>query len=129
MWTTFWDMHSGGGQKEQWSKIYIEAPEDAARIVFYNRFGHSPDRVTCTCCGEDYSADESETLEQATAFHRDCAWEGEGYVEKQDPERTYTKYRTLEQYLAEGDALVIRNEDIAEDERYGSVPVQGYVYV
>ena len=28
MWTLFWDMHSGGGSKEKWTMIYIEAPED-----------------------------------------------------------------------------------------------------
>lgn len=37
MWTEFWDMHSGGGQKEKWAKIYIEAPEEEARVIFYNR--------------------------------------------------------------------------------------------
>ena len=61
-WTQFWDMHSGGSLKEQWQYIYIEAPEDEARVIFYNRFDHSPDRVTCTCCGEDYSVSEDADL-------------------------------------------------------------------
>lgn len=75
MWTLFWDMHSGGGAKEKnYDKIYIEAPEDEAIVVFYNMFGHNPNRVSCTCCGEDYSISESETLEQASAYHRNCEW-------------------------------------------------------
>ncbi len=33
MWTQFHDMHSGGGQKLAWARIYIEAPErEAAQI-------------------------------------------------------------------------------------------------
>lgn len=73
MWTRFMDMHSGGGLKEYpYEYIYIEAPEDEAKIIFYNRFGHNPGRVTCTCCGEDYSVSEEELLEQATAFERNC---------------------------------------------------------
>jgi hypothetical protein len=70
--THFWDMHSGGGQKEKWNHIYIEAGEEEAKIIFYNRFGHNPDRITCTCCGNDYSISEEETLEQATGFQRKC---------------------------------------------------------
>lgn len=70
-WTLFWDMHSGGGTKEPpYQKIYIEAPIEEAKVVFYNRFGHNPDRVTCTCCGEDYSIDEEPTLAKASGFHR-----------------------------------------------------------
>jgi hypothetical protein len=70
-WTRFMDMHSGGGTKEPpYDKILIEAPEDEARRIFYARFGHNPDRVTCTCCGEDYSIDEHGTLDEATAYDR-----------------------------------------------------------
>ena len=45
MWTHFWDMHSGGGQKEKFGHCYIEAPENEAKVIFYNRFGHNPERV------------------------------------------------------------------------------------
>ena len=45
-WTNFHDMYSGGGLKEKpYTYIYIEAPEVEARTIFYNRFGHNPDRV------------------------------------------------------------------------------------
>lgn len=71
-WTRFMDMHSGGGQKGPADKILIEAPEAEARVIFYNRFGLNPDRVSCTCCGEDYSVSEEESLAEATAYDRNC---------------------------------------------------------
>lgn len=155
MWTRFMDMHSGGGSKEPWENIYIEAPEAEAAVIFYNRFGHNPHRVTCTCCGEDYSLTESETLEEATAYERGCDyayfdkdgnevdqhtipyWKlreqgGYGkYVERPaDPKRVFVdKYRTLDEYLELDGVLVIRAEDIKPDERTGSLPEQGYVWI
>lgn len=72
MWTLLWDMHSGGSQKEKWAKIYIEAPEEEAKIIFYNRFGHNPERVSCTCCGSDYSISSDEDLKQLSGYHRGC---------------------------------------------------------
>ena len=48
-WTLFWDMASGGDTKEEpYENIYIEAPEEEAKVIFYNRFGHNPERVSCT---------------------------------------------------------------------------------
>ena len=71
-WTRFMDMHSGGGLKEKVQYIYIEAPEEEAKIIFYNKFGHSPDRVSCTCCGKDYSISSGEDLAQMTGYDRGC---------------------------------------------------------
>ena len=74
-WTLFWDMHSGGCTKEDpYDKIYIQASKEEAKVIFYNRFGHNPDRVSCTCCGSDYSISESPTLEDASGFHRNCRY-------------------------------------------------------
>lgn len=118
MWTQFWDMHSGGGTKESpYEKIYVEAEEDEAKVIFFNRFGHSPDRVTCTCCGEDYSVSSQETLEELTAFHRNK--DGMGFGSKE---------LSLEEYEAKEDVLIIRAEEIKDGERSGSVPVEGYVW-
>lgn len=64
------DMHSGGGCKEDFAYCYIEAPRRQAEAIFYAMFGHNPYRVTCSCCGSDYSVSESETLEEATAYDR-----------------------------------------------------------
>lgn len=108
MWTQFWDMHSGGGCKEEWSQIYIEASEPEARIIFYNKFGHNPSRVSCTCCGEDYDVSESPSLEEATAFDRRGA--------------------SLAEYEAESRTLIIRAGDINLGWRSGEVPEQGCVW-
>jgi len=121
------DMSSGGGEKEKWAYIYIEAPEDEAIVIFYNRFGHSPNRVTCTCCGSDYSINEGETVEQLSAYERGCTWapHEEKYIEKGDSNR----YKTLEEFLKEEGALMITKNEIKPKEREGSVPDQGYVWV
>lgn len=97
MWTHFWDMHSGGGLKEPQQHIYIEAPEAEARVIFYNRFGHNPDRVSCTCCGPDYSIEEEPDLAQLTGYHRNCSVletprNEEGRYEKPDDEWFNTHY-------------------------------------
>jgi hypothetical protein len=126
------DMHSGGGQKEKHSYIYIEAPEQEAKLIFYNRFGHNPDRVTCTCCGEDYSIRDSETFEQSSGYDRGCA-----YSEAQDAyiERTSTckfrtqSYQTVPEYRANPNVLVIEAADILDSEREGTIPDQGYIWV
>lgn len=112
MWTQFWDMRSGGGTKEPpYEKIYIEAPEEEAQVIFYNRFGHAADRVTRSCCGEDYSVLSHKSLAKLTDFHR-------------RPARTL-----LDDYLKRPDVLVIRAKDIKPEERTGSVPRQGYVWM
>jgi len=124
-WTKFWDMHSGGSQKLDWAFIFIEAPLKEAEIIFQNRFGRKPNRVTCTGCGSDYSIDEGDSLEQLTGYHRNCrygyfdkkgkeitkdeAWVcGEGmvngatakYVEKQDEEKSaWGKFLPFEKFL------------------------------
>ena len=152
-WTRFMDMHSGGGLKEPQQYILIEAPEDEAKVIFYNRFGHNPERVTCTCCGEDYNIGEHSTLEAATAFDRGCdyvyfrpdgsecpqdeAWttgrglaDGytQGYMERPARRYAFNKFTTLEDYLKKPEVLVIHASEIKPEERVGAVPVQGYVW-
>lgn len=131
MWTKFMDMYSGGGSKEAREYIYIEAPEEEAKVIFYNRFGHSADRVTCTCCGSDYSVSESETLEEATAYERGCMYDKEQkkYIESPDYTRHYRKYRSIDEYKQDAKILIIAAEDIKQDERFGDVPEEGYVWV
>lgn len=107
--THFWDMHSGGRSKEEWEQIYIEASEEEATLIFYNRFGHNPNRVTCTCCGEDYAISEHKTLGEATSFHR--------------------RNKTIKEYSEQEEVLIIRKKDIRPEERRGSLPTQGYVWV
>lgn len=120
MWTIFWDMHSGGGQKEKWSLIFIEAPEEEATTIFYNRFGHNPNRVSCTCCGEDYSVSSEESLEQITAYHRGCDYGENGYVERPNP-KGYKDYASLEDFMKKEHVLVVSSEEIKPEEREGHV--------
>lgn len=130
MWTRFMDMHSGGGQKEKWGHIFIEAPKEEAIKIFYNRFKHNPNRVTCTCCGEDYSISSAETLEKITAFDRNCAWSEDGRtpIEQQNTKFSLGKYMTIDEYRTLEDILIITKEEIGEDEKQGEVPEQGYVW-
>ena len=130
MWTHFWDMHSGGGSKEKWGHIYIEAEQEEAKKVFYSRFGHNPERVSCACCGEDYSISSDESLEQLTGYHRNCGWDEKTrkYIESCRVEYGQT-YLTLEDYKKEKDVLFISSEEIKEQEKHANVPGQGYVWV
>lgn len=135
MWTHFWDMHSGGGQKLDWPHIFIEAPEEEAKIIFFNRFGRSPERVTCTCCGEDYSISSGEDIAQLTAYHRGCKWvrvkgeKGDGhYVEEPDPDYRGKNFQTLVDYGNSKEVHIIKDTDIKPHERLGTLPEEGYVW-
>ena len=110
MWTHFMDMNSGGWRKEDFAHLYIEAPKDAAVAVFFSRYGHDPARVSCTCCGDDYSVSEAPTLEEASRFER-------------------RNGSTLATYLARPEVAVIRAENITEEEREADIPQSGWVWV
>ncbi len=96
-WTQFFDMHSGGGNKEKWENIYIQAPKSHAKIIFNNRFGHDPDRITCECCGEDYSITEYKTLEDAVKYQR--------------------REMSFADFIKKKDVLIIKDRDIRPKER------------
>lgn len=91
-WTQFWDMHSGGHQKEDFSMAFLEAPEEKAMEIFTERYQH-PYAVTCECCGEDYSVYEFPTLEEATSYERSGG-------------------QTLEEFLAQDNILVLYEKDL-----------------
>jgi hypothetical protein len=141
-WTHFFDMSSGGREKEVWKHIYVELPEPEARRWFFNRFGHSADRVTCTCCGEDYSVTESEDLLQATGYERGLRFA----TSKKDPDRYlepgeevpegYDLHRdsralgqTMEIFRTRDDVLIVSRSEVDPSELEGDVPQQGYVWV
>lgn len=150
-WTRFMDMHSGGGTKLYLNDkgehrggsnyhrpkgefrpieyIYIEAPEKEAVTIFYNRFGRNPNAVTCTCCGSDYSYEDYESLEQATAFDRNCDYDDNGYVER--PRKSdYVTYKHIKinDYLKSPEVHVIYAKDIKPAERIGTPRTHGYVW-
>lgn len=132
MWTLFWDMHSGGGCKEEpYEKIYIEADEEDAKIIFYNRFGHNPERVSCTCCGQDYSISSEDTLEQVSGYHRGCRYDDtiKGYVDEPDGRVSWNKYKDIGEYKKDKNVLIISKEEILDEERVGEIPEQEYVWL
>lgn len=156
MWTHFMDMHSGGGQKLDWAHIFIEAPEAEAKVIFYNRFKRNPERVTCTCCGEDYSISESADLAQATAFERGCDyayvlpdgtektdedWQSlpldqrrelgqhGRYIERKSRRFAFHEYQTLEDYMKRADVHFIPASHVEPYEKTGDVPAEGFVWV
>lgn len=109
-WTRFNDMHSGGGLKTDFAYIYIEAPEPEAIRIFEDRFGRNPSHVSCHCCGEDFSIRQADSLAEATAYERGCAYDGtiHSYVEKPDQMLSSSKYVTLDEYVKREGILVIR---------------------
>lgn len=124
-WTLFWDMNSGGKQKEDFKYCYIQAKEEKAISIFYSRFGHDPNNVTCSCCGEDYYVSIHRTLSEASGFHRGCAWDSkkEIYVDKPDKGKYSKKYIPLREYRKQEDVLIIPKKDIKEKERHVEVPI------
>ena len=116
-WTLFWDMHSGGGTKEDpYEHIYIEAPQDEAETIFINRFGHDPNQVTCDCCGQDYAIDEHDSLHEASAYHRNDWGKKKGTFSNSDLS-PHSPPVTLDDYVKQKEVLVIWSKDIKPDER------------
>ena len=152
MWTQFWDMNSGGGQKEEWDRIYIEAGEEEAKRIFYARFGHNPEWVTCACCGPDYAIDTHESFAQLTGYHRGCrsletprdpetglyrnddpVIREHRYLEDGEPvpdgyelsrfSRLGSNYMTVEKYKAANNVLCIPAVEIKPEWRNAYVPI------
>lgn len=117
VWTHFWDMSSGGDQKLDFHHCFIEAPKSEAKTIFYNRFGRNPDRVTCTCCGSDYSISEYPTIDEATEYHRSSR---AIFGPKTD--------LTVQEYEKSEGVKFIRADEIKPEERAGEVPEEGYVW-
>ena len=162
MYVRFWDMNSGGRQKEKWDKIIIETKtndndlaEKEAKIIFYNRFGHNPDRVTCTCCGSDYSINSHESLKQITGHWRNCktlkapinpktskrnyndpVYKKGLYIDDEDiipegyeVESSYSNPAIpLEKYLKQEGVLFVPKSEVKPEERIGDVPMEGYIW-
>ena len=63
MYTRFMDMHSGGGTKTDWEYIFIELSEHDAVAYFEEKFNQSPDDIACSCCGENFSYQETDSID------------------------------------------------------------------
>lgn len=81
MWTKFFDMSSGGDEKEDFVVCYIEAPEEEAVIFFERIFWHHPYRETCSHCGPDYSSRELDSTELKSMLGE---YENEKVITKED---------------------------------------------
>lgn len=64
MYTLFYDLSSGGYQKEGFQKLAVNLSMDKAEKWFEETYGHDPYRMTCDCCGPDYSVYEFDSLEE-----------------------------------------------------------------
>ena len=58
--TIFYDMSSGGSEKESFTKLAVKLPESEAVEWFEKTFGRDPHNVTCQCCGADYAVSRAE---------------------------------------------------------------------
>jgi hypothetical protein len=119
--------------------------------VFYAVFGRNPNRVTCTCCGEDYSISGYADLAQATGYERHCeyvyrdahgtevggekAWQRDGLTGSYE-DRMQTKYNSerrpsipLDLYLTSGECKVVYANEITPEMLGVEPPEQGYVWV
>ena len=75
--TRFMDMHSGGYLKTPFTHIYIDEPLREAVKTFKEMFKQDPDAVACTCCGGNFVYEEYDSLEEATAYDRNCKFDKE----------------------------------------------------
>lgn len=122
-WTKFWDMHTAGRAKTEYEKIYVEALYDEAVEFFESRFETDPHNVSCRCCGQDFSIDGYDSLQQATAYHRNCKFvevdgeDGGGHwVEK--PKivgNTVREHIELDEYVEKDDVAVFYADDVSEE--------------
>jgi hypothetical protein len=102
MFTRFMDMHSGGHLKTPYTHIYIDEPLGEAIKTFRNLFKRDPDNVTCKCCGEDFVYEEYDSLEEATAYDRECKLAGKKYDLKS------AKISVEEYFSGDNKALLVR---------------------
>ena len=139
-WTHFWDMHSGGDQKLKWSHIFIEAPQKEAEIIFQNRFGRNPNRVTCTCCGTDYSIEENISLQMMSGYIRGCDYADGKYIERKNKDgfSVFVPFKKFlkEKAIGKGNnimtgrkkVLIIWKNGIKPSERKGELKEEGFVW-
>lgn len=74
VWTNISDRHTGkrGGPKCGFWEVYINLPQEEAIEVFQNYFNIDFYQRTCSCCGQDFFAGESDpnTLNAETFYER-----------------------------------------------------------
>ncbi len=69
MWTKIFDYSSGGRQKTEFGVFYIEAPMQAARLIFNDLHPSVDlDHETCKTCGGDFSVEEETDAERLSGL-------------------------------------------------------------
>lgn len=74
-WTRICDLHSGGGKKGQYDYVLIEAPLQAARLIYNDLFPSIDlDHESCDTCGKDYSVEDLNESEYNYALSHIKLW-------------------------------------------------------
>ena len=110
-WFQFHDMYTGGFTKTEYKMIYIQAKTEHDAINFFqSKFDTHPYDSACSCCGSDFSINESDCLYQLTAYERGCKYDNDAkqYIESQDSD--YRTYSSLDEYVNRQDILVVSFE-------------------
>lgn len=123
-WTHFMDMHSGGRAKDKFEHCYIQANKKMAIKIFRIKFGHDPEKVACSCCGENYSIHEGESLSQLSAFYRNCKWTKSGHIEK--PEYPGKRVIPINEYCVSDGVKVISDSEITLEEKISAKALIDY---
>jgi len=114
IWTRLSDAHTMGYKKTPYENIYIETTKKIAEDIYEERFGKSVWSLWCECCGHGYTIYEYDSLEQATAYDRNCKFDFDRWLE--EPKYLGSRYRddqykTVEDYALQPDVLIITKYD------------------
>ena len=121
MWTTFSDASttSRPGLKVGYKRILIELEKLPAKTVFRHMFNYSPDKVSCSHCGPDFSVIEWDNeLAAATSIWRHCHMDDDGWEDCPfkpgsigHKHGLHEYYIPLDEFLERDDVLVISREE------------------
>lgn len=104
-WTKFTDMQTGGERKTDYQYILVEGEDAVAR--FESEFGRDPRQASCECCEEDYAISTYPTIEAATAYARDCRYDGERETWVEEPAEDADSVEPLDAFLDRPEVRVI----------------------
>lgn len=106
-WTKFTDMQTGGERKTGYQYVFVEGEEAVAR--FEAEFDRDPLQASCECCEEDFAVSSYPTLEDATAYARNCRYDTERDEWLEEPVEGADAVEPLESFLARPEVAVLRD--------------------
>lgn len=107
-WTKFTDMQTGGHRKTGYKYIFIDG--DSAVDRFETEFGRDPYEESCECCDADFAVSTFDTLEQATAYARDCRYDYEREIWVDEPADEADAVEPLDEFVNRAEVRVIHTE-------------------